>query len=411
MSDENTISFASPGIRKCPFQAYDRLRNEAPVYRDPLTGVYVLTRYADIREALLNVEQLSNRSGVITTRQSANADKIRRMFEEKGWVQLDMLGTDDPPSHKMYRALVDKAFSAVRVDKLEGHIDRLVNELIDGFIDDGEVEFVSRFSAQLSTLVMADQLGISRADFGRFKRWTDVTVELMSPAVSPERELEATPEIIALQNYFAHAIEKARSAPADDLVSKLVHTVVDGRSLTVQEMVIIMQMLLVAGSETTASALSHGVRLMAENPEVASKMRQDPAAIMDFMDEALRLMSPVQALFRKAKTDLEIAGVKIPKGAVVQVQYGAANRDPEMFPNPERFDIGRSNANKHLAFGAGIHYCVGHQLSRKELLVTFRNVLRRMKNLRPARGADSVIMADSYTTFGLAELHLAFDKA
>ena len=140
-------------------------------------------------------------------------------------------------------------------------------------------------------------------------------------------------------------------------------------------------------------------------------MRQDPSTIATFIDEVLRLDAPVQGLFRKAKEDITIAGVTIPKGAVVQVQYGAANRDPEMFPDPARLDIVRPNANKHLAFGAGIHHCVGHQLARKELLVAFRNLLRRMKALRGARGADSFITADSFTTFGLSALHLAFDKA
>src|SRR5262249_30079743 len=153
--------FALPDIRKCPFQAYDRLRKEAPVYQDPLTGLFILTRYADVREALLNVEQLSNKTGLITNRQSANADQIRRMFEEKGWVQLDMLPTDDPPSHKMYRTLVDKAFTAARVDKMEGFIEGLVDTLIDSFIGEGEVEFVSRFAIPLPMQVINAELGFA----------------------------------------------------------------------------------------------------------------------------------------------------------------------------------------------------------------------------------------------------------
>ncbi len=146
-------------------------------------------------------------------------------------------------------------------------------------------------------------------------------------------------------------------------------------------------------------------------PQAVAAMRQDPSSIPTFIDEVLRLSAPVQGLFRKAKEDITIAGVTIPKGAIVQVQYGAANRDPEMFSNPAGLDVARPNANKHLAFGAGIHHCVGHQLARKELIIAFKTLLRRMKTLRGARGPDSFITADSFTTFGLSALYLAFDKA
>jgi cytochrome P450 len=311
----------------------------------------------------------------------------------------------------MDRALVDKAFTAARVDKLEGFIEGLVNVLIDEFIDEGEVEFVSRFAIPLPMRVINDELGFSPDDLHKCRRWSDLTVETMSPVIPPDRELAIAPEIIEMQNHFARSIEAARKQPADNLVSLLANGTVEGRPLTMQEMVIIMQNFLVAGNETTASALCHGIQLMVENPSAMAMMRRDPSTISQFIDEVLRLMAPVQGLFRKAKEDMEIAGVKIPKGAVLQVQYGAANRDPAMFADAAHLDMTRPNANKHMAFGAGIHYCVGHQLARKELLVGFRTLLRRMKNLRGARGAESFVIADSYTTFGHSALHLAFDKA
>lgn len=405
-----SLSFADPELRACPFAAYDQLREECPVYRDPVTGFYVLTRFADVKKALLNHAALSNRTGLITSRDSSVAAQVEAMFAEQGWPQRDTLVTNDPPSHRMYRALVERAFDALKVAKLEEYIARTCDELIDAFAAEGRVEFVSRFAERLPVMVIADQLGVPIEDLAKFRRWSDATVEVIDPGIDPARELEITGDLIAMQHYFADRIEHARRSPDDKLLSQLVHAEVDGRGLDQSELVSLMQQLLVAGNETTVAALTHGVKRMIENPEARAAMIADNSLIPQFVEEVLRLDSPIQGLFRKTKAEISIGDTVIPAGAIVQVQYGAANRDADVFSDPDHLDLDRDNVKKHLAFGAGIHLCIGNQLARAELRIAFQAVLQRLHNLRFAPG-ETFSSGNSFVAYALSRLNVEFDSA
>ncbi len=407
---EPPISFADPDVQQCPFHAYDALRGEHPVYKDPLTGFYVLTRYEDIRKVVLNPRLWSNQTGLISIKEGPVRAELDRIYETRGWAPLDTLVTNDPPSHRLYRALVDKAFSTLRVTALEPRIQAIIDELIEGFIDDGEVEFLRDFAVKLPMFVIAEQLGVARSDMDLFKLWSDVSVEQNGPTTTPERDVEIAMLITDMQQYIARVVEAVRIEPKDTLLSHLVHAEVEGRRLDMREILSIVHQLLVAGNETTTTALAGGMKLLIDRPELAGELRADPERIPAFVEETLRLMAPVQTLFRRALEDTEIRGVPIPKGAIVEVRYGAANRDPGVFADPERLDLDRTNGKSHLTFGWGIHLCIGNQLARGELRLAFQALTRRMENFRAARGADSYVYVKSYIAYGLTTLWLAFDR-
>src|SRR5271170_2733518 len=168
------ISFGDRAIQQCPFSAYDQLRETEPVYRDPVTGNYVLTRNEDIRKAMMNVRAFSSKTGLGSSRETAAKEAIRRIYDERGWQPMDTLISNDPPSHRFYRQLVDRAFTPAKIDELEPRINEIIHELIDQFIDTPEVEFLSKFAIKLPMFVIAEQLGVDKKDMDRFKLWSDV---------------------------------------------------------------------------------------------------------------------------------------------------------------------------------------------------------------------------------------------
>lgn len=404
---EAPLSFADPAVQRCPFSSYAKLREDQPVYQDPLTGNYVLTRYEDIRKALLNVKALRNSTGLNSTRNDPAANAI---YAEKGWMPIDTLVSNDPPEHRIYRTLVDKVFTPARVAALEPRIEVIIDELIDAFIDEKEIDFLQAFAVRLPMFVIAEQLGVPREHMDRFKLWSDVSVESVSPVLTSQREVEIAEILTEMQRYLAAEIERVRETPNETLISHLANTETDGRLLDMRELLSIIHQLLVAGNETTTTTLASGMKLMIEQPDLAETIYADPAKIKPFVEETLRTMAPIQTLFRRVAEDVEIAGTRIPAGALVEVRYGAANRDPKQYACPDAIDLDRSNASSHLAFGAGPHLCIGNQLARGELRLAFAHLTRRLTNFRATRGDDSYRWMTSYIAHGPDQLWMSFDK-
>lgn len=405
------ISFYDPEVQQCPFPFYDKLRVEAPVHIDPKTGNHVLTRYEDVRKVILNPKVFSNKTGLLQTRDTPTTAETNAMFEKDGWLPLDTLVSNDPPSHKLYRTLVDKAFAAPKITALEARIAEICDELIGTFIDRDEIDFVSEFAVKLPMTMIAEQLGVPAADMEKFKEWSDLGVESTSPILTPEREIATTRGVIELQNYMAEKAQGFIAEPDDTkLLSRLVHAEVDGQRLETRALMSIMQQLLVAGNETTTAAIAAGMKLLIEQPDLVDQLRTDPVRMRTFVEETLRLMSPVQALFRKVMVDTEIAGVAIPAGAMVEIRYGAANLDPMVFANPASLDLDRANANAHMAFGTGIHLCIGNQLARGELRVAFARLIEHFANFRATRGNDSYTYSPTFVTFAISQLWMSFDR-
>lgn len=404
------ITFTDPETRKCPFPAYHALREEYPVYKDPVSGNYVLTRYEDVRKAVMNNKTLSCKTGVIQTRKSSVSDQVDKIFRETGYLPMDTLVTNDPPSHKMYRTLVDKAFTRAKVQGLEPQIEISTHELIDKFIDKPEVEFFDEFAMRLPLTVFTDILGVTDKDLDKFKRWNDLSLESSNPALDPQRELEIVPVVTELHRYLAKNVERVRAAPDDSLLSTIVHADVDGRRLDMRELISILFLLFLAGGETTANAIAGGMKILIERPDLADEIREDDAKLDAFVEETLRIMAPATVMFRRVTEDMEIGGVAIPEGSIIETRFGAANLDPSVFPDPETLDLDRPNMSKHLTFGAGIHMCIGNQLARGEMRIAFKQLVTRMKNFRASRGEGSYDYTTTYVAFGLKQLWMSFDK-
>lgn len=399
-------SFADPEIQKCPFPFYDKLREEQPVFHDPETGHYVLTRYEDVRKALISHSVLSNKTPYLGDRWSPEANAV---MEKGGWLPMDTLVSNDLPEHRTYRTLVDKVFTTTKVAGLEPRIEEIIEDLINDFIDRDEIDFLADFAVPLPMYVIAEQLGVRREDREMFKRWSNMAVETTGP-LTPERQLELAEIMVEMQQYMAIEIERVRAEPNDMLLSRLVNLETEGRQLNLQELQSLIFQILVAGNETTTTTLASGMRLMIEQPELAEAVHADPSLARALGEEALRLATPLQCLWRTALTDVQFGDVTVPAGGIVEVRFGAANRDPAQFACPADVDLKRKNGNSHLAFSAGIHLCIGNQLARGELRLAFQALTRRLANFRFSRGDASCLPLEGYTPYGLRTLWMSFDK-
>ncbi|HEX7910570.1 MAG TPA: cytochrome P450 [Paraburkholderia sp.] len=399
------ISFADREVYSCPFAAYDRLREEQPVYRDPKSGHYILTRYDDVRKAMLNVAAMSNNTGVMGDRWAPEANQL---FEAEGWLPMNTLVSNDPPGHRTYRTLVDKVFTTQKVASLEPRIQQLIDELIDGVVSQSEIDFLDAFAVPLPMYVIAEQLGVAREDRERFKRWSDVAMQSLDPLVTPEQQVVLARELIEMQQYMARQVERVRAMPDDKLLSRLANLDTDGRRLDMRELQSLILQILVAGNETTTTTLALGMKTLIERPELVEEIYQNPDRARAFVEETLRVTAPLQTLFRRALVDVEIGGVTIPAGSMVEVRFGAANRDPRQFACPADIDLDRPNSASHLSFGAGIHLCVGNQLARGELRLAFQTLTRRLTGLRLSRGVDSLHWIDNYAAYGPDRMWMAF---
>ena len=408
---DQAITFMDPAIQKCPFAAYTAVRDAGPVYRDPVTGWYFVTHYDLVRTLTQDTDNLSSFTGILMCKQkSAVQDKLDEIYLQEGFMPIPLLVVGDPPDHKFHRSFVEKAFIAARVKKMEDYLEGVVDEMIDKFIDKPEVEFKSQFSSIVPQVVLADLLGMPRSDLPKLKFWTDSVIANQDQSNSEERQLELAHNICELHRYAAAKMEEYRRTPKECLLSDFANTTVDGRQLSLQEMAALCEQIMAGGNDSSANAISNSMIRLIEQPELQTELRERPELIPKFVEEVLRLDAPVQGLFREPKHDMEIAGVKIPKGSVVVLKWGAANRDPAQFPNPDKVDLNRQNSSRHLTFGQGAHVCVGNMLARGELRISIAKWLKRMKNLRLARGPSSVVRDPHFFAYGPRELHIAFDR-
>jgi cytochrome P450 len=381
------IDFFSAEVLADPFAAYQQALATSPVYEVPGSGVTLVLSYALVAEATTRLDDFSNDfSAILSGVRSSDPDVAAVL--EKGWPQRDTLLTADPPDHTRFRKLVNLAFSMKRVDALEAHIRSIATSLIEACVAQGECDFVSAFAMPLPVQMITEQIGIDRTDFATVKRWSDAFADRLGGMISKERELECAAEVVEFQHAMKAKIDARRAQPCDDLLSDLVNAQVDGeRPLDDSELLSILQQLMVAGNETTTSSLAGGLVQLIRNPDQAAKVRANPALIRNMVEEILRTESPTAGLWRVVKRDCELGGVPLKAGTMLMLRFAAANRDPTRFPDPDVFDVERKNANSHLAFGRGIHMCVGNMLSRKELAVAFELLLDRLDQIEIVDGA------------------------
>ncbi|QMW21929.1 cytochrome P450 [Sandaracinobacteroides saxicola] len=378
----------APETLSDPWAFYQAALAQGPVMPLPGTPITLVLGYDALVEATGRVEDFSNDFGAILAgKRSADPDVTTVL--DKGWPAINTLLTADPPVHTRFRKLVNLAFSMKRVDAIEGRIRQIAVELIEAMLAKPQADFVADFAIPLPVAVIAREIGMEAStDVATVKRWSDAFADRLGGMISKEREIECAHEVVEFQHRVKSLIDARRAERTDDLLSDLVYASVDGEApLTDAEIMSIMQQLMVAGNETTTSTLAGGLLLLMQNPAALAAVRADGKLIPNMVEEMLRLESPTSGLWRVVTRDTELAGVAVAKGSMLMLRFAAANRDPAKFPDPDAFLPERKNARSHLAFGRGIHMCVGNMLSRKELAVAFEELLARMEGFELVPGA------------------------
>lgn len=408
------INAFDPELLQDPYPYFARLRAEAPVFRDPNTGIVSVSTYDLIMEVNRQPLVFSNDfSAALRSGSTQGVDADEMVILSKGWPVTNTMLTADPPAHTRYRKMAAKAFTFKRVERMGDYVAQVTNALIDTFAGDGRCEFKSAFANHLPMTIIADSLGVPRSDMDRFHQWSDAFVVQLGGISDKAARIDAAEKIVEFQRYFVEKIEEKRAAPTDDIISDLVHADLseegDPRKMDYSELLSILQQLLVAGNETTAHSLTAGLYYLISNPDQLARVKADPELIPGFVEETLRYLTPTNNMWRVATRDAEIGGFPVKAGEMILVRYGSGNRDDAHFPHPDQFDVARDNARSHLAFGAGIHTCIGASLARKEMVTAFPILLQRLKNLRFQDGRNSFRYSPNILLRGVLELHLAFD--
>ena len=409
-------SFMDPDIQECPFPLYEKLLDEAPVYLDPVSGFYVVSRYDDLRTVLADPVTFPSGGLYERVRESVDADRadrITKLYQTKGWLPANSLAVLDDPRHADVRRIFDNAFRAGKIKLLEPVVRNTAYELVDAFAADGQCELVRQYCIPLPLIVIGIQMGARKEDIWRIKSWTEAVIRRISIMITEEEERECVEKEIEGQHYFKKVLDELRLRPDGTVLSDLVNTPLsDGSTLTDNEMFAhLMADTFVGGSETTTNAMAAGVWMLCKNPDQYAKLKSDPERYMKpFVEEVLRLESPVQGLFRSASRDVDLAGVTIPAGAMMDLRYAAANRDPRHFDCPEKIDLDRKNAGSHLAFASGIHHCLGAPLARRELFWGFTALLEKLDNIRLSSANGDVEHVPHYFLRSIKELHISFDR-
>jgi cytochrome P450 len=405
-------SLLDPQIAACPFDYYHQLRERAPVYRMPETGFYVISRYEDLKEVLSDPETYSN-DILIEQLAGESVAHLGRRYDEYldqiGWGHVQTLQRTDPPVHSRYRRLLNRALTPPVVKAMLPGVERITDELIDAFVDRGECEFVSEFAFPLPGKVIPEQIGLDASEITTFKTWADA---MLAPAQGLLTDEESVRHYAGLeaeaQHYLAGIFEERRANPTGDLLSLLVAPPDEGDApFSMHELQNLMNQLITGGYTTTADAMGNAMLLLIEHPDQMALLREDRSLLRNFADEVLRHSSSVQGLFRRTTKDVVINGVEVPANTILHIRYGAANRDPHMFPDGDTFDITRENANKHLAFSRGPHFCVGQPLAVQELMIAFDRLLDRLDDIALAPGA-TLERAPGFFLYSLTSLPITF---
>ncbi len=377
-----------------PYPWYERMRRTAPVRQDAASGVWNVFRYVEVERVLSDYRHFSSRFG---------------LYDEEGQpaspIASSMIATD-PPSHTKLRTIVSGAFTLRAIADLEPRIRAVTAALLDGVASRGSMDVVSDLAEPVPVTVIAEMLGIPAEDRRTFKEWSDAIVGLSDRFGSGD---DASLRMQAdVGRYFLRVIEERRADPGPDLISRVVHAEVDGERLSDRDVLGFCVLLLVAGNETTTNVIGNAVLCLLEQPGVAARLAANPARIPQAVEEVLRYRSPVRAMFRVATEDVPLDGTTIRRGDSVLAWIGSANRDESMFTDPARFDPDRA-PNPHIAFGHGIHQCLGAPLARLEGRIAIEALLTRCRGLRPAKERETLEPLVSLIIQGVRHLPIAFE--
>lgn len=368
-----TYNPLSPRVYNNPYPTYAALRAKDPVHWSPLMDSWVLSRYADVDAVLRDHKRFSNDG-----RNRTNS-RVRQVQTVAGG-EPSMLFLD-PPDHTRLRSLVSKAFTPQAIEALKPRIQAIMTELLDQIETPSAFDLIDTIAYPLPVIVMAELLGVPPKDRAQFKIWSDKRARALEPTIKPHEVQEAIQAGNDLDAYFLDIIHERRKDPRSDLISSLVAAEEAGDKLTQREVVIMLRLLLVAGNETTTNLIGNGMLALLQHPEQLQRLRDEPQLMASAVEELLRYDPPVQIDGRTVLEDVEIRGRQVRRGQGVVLLLGSANHDPEVFRQPERLDIARQDAT-NIAFGRGIHHCLGAPLARLEGRIAFEALLARFRDIR-----------------------------
>lgn len=413
---EEALCFLNPQTRENPFPIYDHILRERPIYFDPAVRLFIVSRYDDIRRILIDPQTFSSAKWKDTVRdqiEDAHAVTLRERFELMGgFVPPPNVASLDDPRHRDVRALFDKAFRPARVKAMEEDIRCTAAMMVDSFAGKGGCEVVESLSIPFPMTVIFNQIGTRLEDIWQVRQWLNAIIERVSFCQTPEQQLRSVDQTVEAQLYLNSIVTELKGNPTGSLLSDLVNTPLsDGSFLSEQELITnIIDILFQAGTETTTNAITSGVRILCERPGLFAQLKANPDQVRGFVEEVLRLESPAQGIFRVVTQDVEIHGLTLPRGSVLHLRVAAANRDETKFGCPAHLDLDRKNAGTHLAFGAGIHHCVGAVLARSELHWAFWTLLDRFSAMRISPRQGPVTFLRNYMFRSIDALHIEFER-
>ena len=386
-----------------PFPSYQLLRVEDPVHWSDVLGGWVLTRYDDVKSALLDRRFSADRITPFAKHLSADSHAaIADLLQGLG----DWAVFTDPPKHTRLRGVMNTAFTSRAIESREPVIQNLVDRLLDAIVPVGRTDLIADFAYPLPAAVIAGMLGASADDLDRIKRWSDDLAAFVGSALAtPDKRTRAQVAMVDMSTYFRALVTARRAEPREDMMSALLAGEGRADGLTEDELVATCVLLLFAGHETTTNLIGNGLVALLRHPSQLAALAAEPLLAGSAVEELLRYDGPTQAVTRIAVEDVELRGRQIRRGARVFLNLSAANRDPEQFADPEDLDVRRPD-NRHIAFGHAIHFCVGAPLARLEARLAIPAVLRRLPELR--LDTDALRWSDSYVLRGVAALPLSF---
>ena len=392
----------APDVIADPYPVLRRLQTEDPVHRSEILGGWVLTRYVDVRAGLADPRLSADRISPFVSHPSGRAKpEVRELGRFVGmWAVFT-----DPPRHTRLRSLLNRAFTSREVERLRPLIEELVNTLLDRVAGAGRMDVIRDFAYPLPVAVIAEMIGVPREDGERFKAWSDELAAFIGSAAATDKYARAARGMTEMRDYFRRMVVARRAEPREDIMSRLIAAEERGDALSEDELVATCVMLLFAGHETTTNLIGNGLLALLQHPQELRALSDEPSLAASAVEELLRYDGPNQAMVRIATEDFDLDGRRIRHGDRLFLMLNAANRDPGQFSNPDRVDLCRE-PNRHLAFGHGIHFCLGAPLARLEAQIAFPALLRRLPSL--ALATDSLEWIDSLIFRGVTSLPVTF---
>jgi pimeloyl-[acyl-carrier protein] synthase len=379
---EDPFTPLTPEKLENPYPYYARLRENAPVWFSKEGGYWLISRYEEVNAILRDIhysKRMTNAKGVDKIIARLMDPRLMGMMKSR---QNSMLA-QDPPDHTRLRGLVNKAFTPKMVEGLRPHIESIAKELIDNVANKGKMDLIADFAFPLPVTVISEMLGIPTSDRDKIKEWSRPIAESFDIDSSKEAMLKAKDASEAFTNYLKPLVAERRKNPKEDLISGLIAAEEEGNKLTEQELFANLVLILLAGHETTVNLIGNGMVALLRHPDQLQKLKENPSLIGTAVDEVLRYDSSVQLARRVVMEDVQVHGQTLKKGDMCTLMIGSANHDPAVFPDPEKFDITRTDS-KYLSFGAGIHHCLGSSLAKAEGEIAISMLTSRLPNMKLA---------------------------